>query len=110
VTDVRVTAARVALMRAIDGGAVMHHRPMGSSPYSEVDLVDAGWPLGVTSRRRRRVTAEVNKLGLAGLVRLEPTMRTTADSWAFQRVSKWELTDAGRAWLNLRAERAADRV
>lgn len=74
------TKARLALLQAIDDGAVRHHIPFRYGHFYDE------WG-------HRKVTARVNELYHAGWVRLadrEPDVR-----WS----RRWELTDAGRAVL-----------
>lgn len=89
--EVRATPARVALMRAIEDGAVSkYHSGIDRRPRFEVNLVKAGWPVSATSRGYRHVTAEV-------------TLFCNASMCVSGGLSV-ELTDRGRAWLKLRAD------
>lgn len=81
-TTIKLTPARVELLRAVAAGEVKHHRTW--------DLKKPNYD----TIGHRRVTAEMGKLREHGLVRIGRSLSASAFS-----AQVWDLTEAGEQWL-----------
>lgn len=84
--DVKLSAAREAVLRAVALGEVKHHRTWGHDPDEDVWRPAAGG--------RKKVNAAVEYLRAAKLIGLGPA---TGPSMYSARM--WQLTEAGERWL-----------
>lgn len=84
--SINLTPARAEVLRAVAAGEVKHHRNWGRDP------VEDKWrPAGSVSKR---VTATVNFLRDAGLIKVGP-----AEHASMYAPQPWLLTEAGERWL-----------
>ncbi len=84
--DIKLTAARAAVLRGVAAGEVKHHRNWGSEPDEDT------WRPG--GYGHRKVNAVVEFLRKAGLIEMAP-----AEHPSMYAPKPWQLTDAGKQWL-----------
>lgn len=85
-TDIKLTADRAEVLRAVAAGEVEHRRNWGHDPDDDI------WRPG--GHGRRRVNGTVAYLQEAGLVKPGPAAGPSR--YAAQ---PWQLTEAGEQWL-----------
>jgi hypothetical protein len=90
--DIKLTAARAAVLKAVGDGEVKHHRNWGRDPDEDV------WRPATGGRKKVNGAAEF--LYKAGLIVQGP-----AEHASMYAPKPWQLTEAGEQWL---AQNGAD--